>query len=316
MTLFEHSYSLFKQAIKTSTVLFKITIPIIILTRILDQLGVIEQIGHLLAPVMKVVGLPGSMGLVWATAIFTNLYGAMIVFASLAPAEGLTVAQVTVLSTMILVAHALPVELRIAQKAGTRMRSMIVLRLSGALILGIILNTIFRLSGTLQEINTVFWNPPQQNMSWFEWTLDQIKNLGYIFLVILALLLLMKILDALNVTDLLIRLLKPLLNLMGIGKDAAPITIIGMTMGIGYGGGLLIQEAQSGRLEKRDLFFSFCLMGLCHSLIEDTLLMMLIGGHAAGVLWGRMLFALAVTFILVRVFSGASQPFFDKYLTR
>ncbi len=316
MSFIEHCTSLFRQAVRTSIDLFKITIPIIIITRILSQLGIIEQIGHFLAPVMKLVGLPGSMGVVWATSIFTNLYGGMVVFASLAPAEHLTVAQVTVLSTMMLVAHALPIELRIAQKAGPRMRGMVILRLFGALLLGYLLDVGFRITGYLQELNTVIWNPPVHNPGWVEWAISQIRNLGFIFLAILGLLVLMKILDILNITALLIKLLQPLLKLMGIGKDAAPITIIGMTMGIGYGGGLLIQEAKSGRLNRKDLFFSFCLMGLCHSVIEDTLLMMLIGGHIVGIFWARILFAMVVTFILVKLLSGASPNFFAKYLTR
>ncbi len=76
------------------------------------------------------------MGLVWATAMVTNLYGGIVVFASLAPEAHLTVAQITVLTTMMLVAHALPVELRIAQKAGSRLHAMAFLRIAGALTLG------------------------------------------------------------------------------------------------------------------------------------------------------------------------------------
>ena len=124
---------LFRDALRTSVELFRIIIPISIVTRFLQQWGVVDQLGVLLGPVMELVGLPGQIGLVWATAMITNLYGGMVVFASLAPDLGLTVAQVTVLTTMMLVAHGLPVELRIAQKAGTRLRAMALLRIAGAL---------------------------------------------------------------------------------------------------------------------------------------------------------------------------------------
>ena len=33
------------------------------------------------------------------------------------------------------------------------------------------------------------------------------------------------------------------------------------------------------------------LMGLCHSLVEDTILMMLLGGHLSGILGGRVVFS-------------------------
>ena len=43
------------------------------------------MLGEALSPIMRVVGLPGSMGLVWATGMLVNMYAAIVVFASLAP---------------------------------------------------------------------------------------------------------------------------------------------------------------------------------------------------------------------------------------
>jgi len=312
--IFDHIYFVVNQAVRTSLVLFKITIPIIILTRILNEWGMIDYLGYTLAPIMGLVGLPGSMGLVWATAMMTNLYAGMIVFASLAPAETLSIAQVTVLCTMMLVAHALPVELRIAQKAGTRFSVMILLRLSGALVLGMILFHAYRATGYLQAPNTAIWQPAAQENGWLDWAIRETINLGYVFLIILTLISIMHILELLKVTALLTTLLKPFLNLLGISREAAPLTIIGMTMGIGYGGGLLIREVQQGHLGSRDLFFSFCLMGLCHSVIEDTLLMMVLGGHLSGILLSRFVFAVIVTIILVRLIARVSPAFFHRFL--
>ena len=91
--LFGAIRALLRDALRTSAELFKIIIPISIITRFLQQWGVVDQLGVLLAPVMELVGLPGPIGLVWATTLVTNLYGGMVVFASIAPALELTVAQ-------------------------------------------------------------------------------------------------------------------------------------------------------------------------------------------------------------------------------
>lgn len=307
---------LIKTAVKTSSDLFKITIPISIATRLLNEFGATEYLGEFLSPVMELVGLPGSMGLVWAAAILTNLYAGLIVFASLAPDVHLTVAQFTVLTTIMLVAHALPVEVRIAQKAGPRFRIMFLLRISCALLIGFILNTVYSYGNFLQTEYIPVWNQTLQNPDWAQWTIRELKNLFYIFLIILTLLSLMKVLNYLKITDLLATILKPVLSIMGMSKDAAPITIIGMTMGLGYGGGLIIQEAQSGRMRKRDIFFSLSFMGLFHSIFEDTLLMIVMGGHASGVLWGRFLFALVVIFLMVRLFKNMSEKTFDRFFFR
>ena len=307
---------LLKDALRTSGMLFKIIVPISIVTRLLQQWGVVDQIGVLLGPVMELVGLPGQIGLVWATAMVTNLYGGMVVFASVAPGLDLTVAQATVLTTMMLVAHALPVELRIAQKAGTRFRAMLLLRVGGALLLGWLLNTIYQLTGTLQQPNQALWNPPPVDPSWSGWLFAETRNMLSIFLIIFALMALLKLLKTIGITDLMTRLLEPLLKLLGMGREAAPLTIIGMTLGIGYGGALLIREAQSGGLSKRDVFASFAMLGLCHSLFEDTLVMMLLGGHVSGVLWGRLLFSLLVTFLLGLLITRLPQSLFERYLVR
>lgn len=307
---------LFCSAVRTSLVLFKIIVPISIATRFLQQWGLVDQLGVVLGPVMELVGLPGPMGLVWATAMVTNIYGGMVVFASLAPGLELTVAQVTVLGTMVLVAHALPVESRIAQKAGTRFRATVLIRVFGALLLGWILHLSYQLTGTLQETNRALWSPPAVDPTWSAWVAAELRTMLAIFVIILTLMALLKVMKAIGITTLMTRLLAPLLKLLGMSTEAAPVTIIGMTLGLSYGGGLIIQEAQSGRLGKRDLFASVTLMGLCHSIIEDTLLVMVFGAHLSGIFWGRLIFSLLVVFVLVRLINRIPEHLFERYLVR
>ncbi len=114
--------------------------------------------------------------------------------------------------------------------------------------------------------------------------------MGFIFCIVLALISLMRLLTWMRITDLLVRMLQPLLRFLGIGREAAPLAIVGMTMGLTYGGGLIIHESRSGRVRPKDVFASLTLMGLTHSVIEDTLLMVMLGGHLSGILFARMIF--------------------------
>lgn len=305
---------LMRRALHVTLPLFKIMIPVLILVKVLKELGLIEFLGLLLAPVMKVVGLPGSSGLVWATTMMTNLYGGMVVYVSLYVDDPLSVAQTTVLTAMMLVAHSLPVELRIAQKAGVRLPAMATLRIGGAFVLGSCLNGMYTWGDWLQTPNVVSWLPSVQEPSLLMWAYAQVKNLVMIYFIVVALLCLMRILDLLRITELMNRCLQPVLGLLGIGRSATTITIIGMTLGLAYGGGLIIEEANSGRIDKKDVLFSLTLMGLCHSIIEDSLLMALLGGHLSGILWGRALFAIVCVVILVRTVSRLSDPAFHRYL--
>lgn len=302
------------EALRVSFSLFKIMIPIILGVKLLQELGLITYIAMPLSPVMSLMGLPGEMGLVWATAMINNIYGAMIVFVSLSPQFSLTAAQVTVLGTMILIAHSLPIELEIARKSGNRFLFQGFMRMGSALIVGILLHHIYDLSGWLQTPNHLLWTPEAEPENLLFWGVDQLQNLGIIFAIIFGLITLMKILDFIKVTQIFIKMFNPLLRLLGIGPAAAPLTIIGMVMGLAYGGGLIIHEARSGRVENQDIFFAVSFMGLAHSVFEDTLLMVVLGAHLSGLLWMRLTYAVIFIFILVRVVTWMPVPIFEKYL--
>ena len=313
MAFFSSLYTTLREAVSVTWDLFKIMIPIIIAVKFLQEVGAITWLAWPLGPVMECVGLPGSMGLVWATAMVNNIYSGIVVYISLAGDAPLTVAQVTVLATMILVAHSLPVELEIVRKSGPRLWFQALLRIGSAFVLGIILNRIYLWGGWLQEKSVLLLKPHTGNQDLFSWGLGQCENLFWIFVIILALLVLMKVFTFLGITRLLVFLLNPVLRVLGIGREAAPLTIVGMVMGLGYGGGLILHEVKHGRVGRRDIFFALSLMGLAHSVIEDTLLMLSLGGHISGILVARVGFALLFVFVLVRVVGTMSDSVFFRY---
>jgi hypothetical protein len=307
--------SLLREAGEVSLKLYRIMIPILIGVKIVQELGGIAYLAMPLKPLMALVGLPPEMGLVWATALINNIYGGIIVFLTLPESQALTSAQATVLCTMILVAHSLPVEVRIAQESGTRFIFQALIRIVGALALGALLHGVYSGFGLLQQENVIFWQGEvTAQASLLQWGLDQVRNLALIFGIILGLILVMRLLDCIRATDFFVWLLGPLLRALGIGREAAPLTIIGMIMGLTYGGGLIIKESRSGRVSSRDVFASLTLMGLAHSMIEDTLLMMVLGGHLSGILWARVLFALAVVSLLVHSLSRLPERWIHRFL--
>jgi hypothetical protein len=314
--LLEFFRQLLAETVQISLTLFRIMIPIIIAVKILQEFGAIAAVGKVLSPVMRIVGLPGSMGLVWATAILSNIYTGIIVFVSVSANESLTVAQTTVLATMMLVAHNLPIELRIAQKAGARLRFMGLLRMGGAFVLGWALFRVYSWAGLLQEQNTPRWLPRIDDSSIMTWAAGQARGLIMIFFIILGLLLVLRILERIGITAIMTRLLTPVLRLLGIGPSACMLTIVGMTLGLAYGGGLIIQESVSGRVDRRDVLFSLALMGLCHSLFEDTLAVAFTGADFSGILLARMVFSLMAVFLLVKLISRLSEKALNLFFLR
>nr|WP_320051070.1 nucleoside recognition domain-containing protein [uncultured Desulfuromonas sp.] len=289
---------LVREAIRTCLTLFKITLPVSALTKVLTDCGATAFLGDVLGPVMQFFGLPGEMGLVWASAMMTNLYGGLSVFATLPQANSLTVAQVSVLTTMMLMAHGLPVEMLIARKAGVRLRCSLLVRCGGAIFAGAMLHGLYRWTGWLQQHNNSLWQPPQISSDWVSWGIAQSYNMLSIATVIFLLLGLMRLLEKFGLVRVLTQGIRPVLTPLGMSAAAAPVTMIGMFLGLSYGGGLIIQEAKSGHLAINEVVLSLSLMGMCHSLIEDTLLMGLVGGHWTAILVGRVVVSMAVIFAL------------------
>ncbi|MEL4378402.1 hypothetical protein [Brucella cytisi] len=57
-------------------------------------------------------------------------------------------------------------------------------------------------------------------------------------------------------------------------------------------------------------------MGLCHSLIEDTLIVVALGADIYVVLFGRLIFSIVLVAIFARLLRGTGDAFFFRFLYR
>jgi hypothetical protein len=291
-------------------------IPISIIVKILQETGLIVHIGNALSPLMKLMGLPGEMGLIWASSMISNIYGGLIAYLQIMPnIEPLNIAQVTTLSTIILVAHTFPIELVVTKRAGAKILPMFLIRFGFGFFAGVIIFWIYHFFGAYQDypetVNTLLMG--KKDPTWLEWGLGELKNYGFLFIWITGLIIILDILKRIGAIEKINNWLEPVLKMLGIGKDVIPITVVGMTLGLAYGGGLIINEVKREKLKKRDVFYALFLMSLCHSMIEDSLLMMSIGANYTGVFVFRIIFALIITYIFVKITSKWSEEKMSKW---
>lgn len=295
----------FQDSLSVSWTLFRVMIPTLLVLKVIEESGGIVYLSQVLNPVMSAVGLPSEFGLVWATTLLVNIYSGLLVLINLD--MELSVAQASILGSMMLLAHSLPVEGAIARQAGVSLWATLLVRVGASLLFGFLLCQFYAISGLSQQEVNMLWQQNGQgtDASLTGWAMDQIKNLGMIYLILTSLLLVLRVLKLLGIEALMAMALGPLLKFLGISREATSLTIVGVTLGLSYGGGLLIQEARNGLIQPRDIFCSIMLLNLLHSVIEDTLLILLIGADLSAILWGRMIFSiLLVSFIslCMRVF--------------
>lgn len=288
------------ESIRVYAELLKIMIPTLIVVKVLEELGAMQIIGSVLAPIMSVTGLPPELGIVWATTLLTNMFSGIAVFAGLAGDLSLTVEQVTILGSLMLIGHSIPIEGAVAKRAGVPWWVTIGLRVVGALVFGIILHFFYTQFNLLQEPATFSWGLENNDTSLANWVLAQFKTLIVIYFVILSLIVLLNILRLLGLERMIHIGLVPVLRLLGIGRTAANVTVIGVALGLSYGAGLLIRDFDKGVMPRRDAFLALCFLGLLHSVIEDTLIIAALGADLSGILWARIIFAFVVTALLAR----------------
>ncbi len=304
----------FIESLRVFWALVKVMVPVIIGVKILKEAGLIVYLAWPLEPIMGLVGLPAEMGLVWATGIINGFYPAVALYASLTAGSTVTVEQVTVLSLLLLFAHGLPVELKVARMCGPTILGQAFFRLGGAFLCGWIFHIICTTFGLFQQAGVSVWQQGEEALTLWGWAVGEVRNFASLFVVVFFVFLAVRILDWLKVTHAMRFVLRPVLTCVGISPSAATVTVVGLTLGISFGSGVIVKEARSGSLKEKDIFYSLTLMGQSHSLIEDTLITVFLGATLWGALGLRVVFSLVALFLLVQVVNRLPASFFHRWL--
>jgi len=293
--------------------LYKILIPFVFIIKFLEITGIVNIIAKAFAPLMGVIGLPSELGIIWVTALVVNIYAALILFINILPSLDVTVAQITILTVAMLLCHNLLVESAISRSAGVSFLFTAFYRLVSAFFVCCILNLFYIKFNYLHEPFTTSFilNLPQPGL-WF-WLKDQILYLFYIFIIVAVLVTILEILKAIGIERFLKKILTPPLRFFGISESAMNIIIVGMTIGLQFGGGILIKEVNSAKIDKQSVFLSILMINLVHAIIEDTLLMLAVGGHFSGVIFARIIFGLLISLLMLKIYQTFNL-FFERFI--
>jgi len=279
---------------RTGWFLVRIIIPLSAGVALLDYTGILGWIGRQLAPVMGLFGLPGEAALHLVSGFFAGVYGGV----AAASALTLTKVQMTVLAMIILVAHNLIVEGTIESRSGTSGLMVTGVRIATGLLMGAILWQILRwgdqgpslAAHASSEAARAGFGPFAAS-----WALGAAKLLVKIFAIVVGLMIATELMRAYGLFEALRRPMRPFMRFLGLSDRVTFLWLTATFLGIAYGAGLIIQEAnEHGRFEPGDLRDLHVSIGISHSLFEDTLLFMAIGANPFWVLLPRPLAAAVV----------------------
>lgn len=89
---------------------------------------------------------------------------------------------------------------------------------------------------------------------------------------------------------------QPVMQRLNLSNRVAFPLLAGLFLGIVFGSGVIISYANDGTLTKRDLILVLVFLGICHSIIEDTLIFAALGANWWVLISCRFVLAALATF--------------------
>ena len=114
--------------------------------------------------------------------------------------------------------------------------------------------------------------------------------------IIIPLMMVMEILKDAKIMDILSKKLKPMAKFFGISNEAVFPLLIGTIIGLVYGAGVIIESAEEGNLNKKDLYILIIFLVACHAIFEDTFVFAVLGANLWLLFLTRLIVAIIVAY--------------------
>jgi len=283
------------QGTKTAIWLLKLTIPVSFAVFLLDFLGILNVIAGWVAPIFKLFGLSGQASIVLITSFFTNIYSVIAVMTTLGTGHR----EGTILAVMCLISHALIVETAIQKRTGSKPWRMLVTRLSASFIAAWMLNLYLPVEAISDSVQLISTNQTF-SAAIQHWLYDISITTIKILVLVNLLLILQRILTEFGLIKWLLMPFIPLLRIMGLPANTGFLWMVAYTLGLSYGGAIMINESEEGKLTKEDADLLNHHIAISHSQLEDPLLFVSIGYGYGILIFPRIL--LSIVYVWIRRF--------------
>ena len=254
--------------------IMKILIPVSFFTALLAWTGWLSYMDSILQPLMSIMGLPAIAALPLLIGMLTNIYAGIAAMAVLPFSQD----QLTVMAIFLLIAHNLIQEGIVQAKSGIHPLKATLFRLTAAVFTVIAISPFFDLPATVtgyagfpSAIDKLFFDAMQ------EWALTTLYLVIKIFFIVMGILTLLEILKSFDLIHPMVKLLSPLLKLMGLHRKVGFLWLTAVVFGVAYGGAVIVEEVKSGHLSKEELEELHLSIGINHSLVEDPSLFLSLG---------------------------------------
>ncbi|HLR70922.1 MAG TPA: nucleoside recognition domain-containing protein [Pseudogracilibacillus sp.] len=297
------AYRGLQQGLKTVWILGKVIFPITLIVTILQYTPILPWIIEKVSPVMKLIGLSGEAAVPLVLGNALNLYAGIAAIISF----DFTVKEVFIMAIMLSFSHNLFIESAVASRVGVSWWFISGIRIGLAFIAAIIINLFW--SGGTELAKYGFISGQDVNLSgWGEISFQALETafIGVIQLaaIVIPLMIAVQFLRESGWLTKLSNGFAPFTKLLGMEKNTSMTLVAGLTIGLAYGAGLMIQAVEEDGVSKRDMYLALIFLVSCHAVVEDTVVFIPLGIPV----WPLLLIRLFTAIILTMTISFFWKP--------
>lgn len=265
-----------KEGLKVTWTLGKIVFPVTIIVTILQYTPILPWFIKLIAPLMGLIGLPGeaAMPLVLGNAL--NLYAAIGAIISF----DFTVKEVFILAMMLSFSHNLFIESALASRVGVNWWFISILRITLAIIAAIAINLLWpggtemAQYGLISSSDVILTTWPAIILHGLQTATLAVLQLS---LIVIPLMIIMQYLRDLGWLTVISDKFAPFTRFLGMKENTSFTLVTGLTIGLAFGAGVMIQAVQEDGVAKKDMMLALIFLVTCHAVVEDTVVFIPLG---------------------------------------
>ncbi|GGB53915.1 hypothetical protein F3157_11885 [Virgibacillus dakarensis] len=301
-------YRGFKQGVHVTWTLGKVIFPITLIVTILQYTPILPWIIKQLTPVMGLFGLSGEAAVPLVLGNALNLYAGIAAIVSF----DFSVKEVFILAVMLSFSHNLFIESTVAARVGVSGWLISGIRIMLALLAATLINLLW--SGGVEPAQYGLISSSEPNLdSWLTIVVQGIQTalvaVTQLALIVIPLMIIMQFLREKGFLTKFSNGFAPFTKLLGMEKNTSMTLVAGLTIGLAYGAGLMIQAVKEDGVSKRDMYLALIFLVSCHAVVEDTLVFIPLGIPVWPLLIIRLLTAILLTIIIAFVWK---RPEFSK----
>lgn len=283
--------------LKTTWTLGKVIFPITLIVTILQYTPVLPWIIDLITPFMRLLGLSGDAAIPLVLGNFLNLYAGIAGILTL----NLTVKEVFIIAVMLSFSHNLFIETTVAMKTGVKLWVILTVRMGLALLAAVIINLVWQGGSEIAQYGFISQQTTVITGVWSIIGHGIVKaslGIAQLAIIVIPLMVVIQIMHDRKWLEAFSRKLAPFMKLLGMKPNAAMPFATGLTIGLAYGAGVMIQAAKEGQVSKKDMTLAFVFLVSCHAVVEDTLIFIPLGIPVLWLLLIRVITAIVLTMIV------------------